>query len=276
MPEKPIQIVPEKPAAVAPAAAPKPITKPIVQPQAPKKKPKKKVRVVQLEIPKVISVEDKNKEADTAYLEWLVKDQYSFLSPSLRKILNDKAIAYLINESSLSFNKYWDAKTLNEKIRTVAARFIKKFGLQGKITLSELQVLIRKLMAPERVFQADGPPLGGLNRMYNSFMHVLSDHITPVNTTLEEWALRFLTSESMLIALPFIAAIDKNGRSFNEIDPHEKEKALEPVVEILTQRFLNNLQPVQQKYAIAMPGRMDEVIKNKLRRFLYEKFVSTL
>ena len=55
-------------------------------------------------------------------------------------------------------------------------------------------------------------------------MKSLSGHTTPVNTTLQEWALRFLTSESMLIALPFIEAVDKDGRSFNQLTPVKSKK----------------------------------------------------
>lgn len=276
-PEKAISLAPElPPMRGAPAgAAQKPVAPTVVNP-AELYVPKKVFEKAEGPQAAVVSIEEKNKQADKAYLKWLVRDNSSFLSPSLRIVLNEKAITYLVNESVLPFGVYWDPLAINEKIQRAAFGFKRKFDPRGKIPLDELDLLIRKLITPERVFQARAHAKSRLEGLYSHFMSSLAEHVTPVNTTLEEWALRFLTSESMLIALPLVEAVDKKGLSFNQLTPQEKQQQLEPVVDILAQRFLNNLEPVQEKFSILMPGRIDEVIKNKLRSFLYKKFVSTL
>ena len=129
-------VTPAVPAAAAPA---KPVTKPVEPEKKAPEEPKKAEVKPQPTGPAafVVSVEDKNKEADTAYLEWLRGDPSSFLSPALRKVLNDKAITYLVDESRLPFNKYWDENVLNQKIQLVMQEFMKKFG--PRVNKRELQ-----------------------------------------------------------------------------------------------------------------------------------------
>ena len=225
------------------------------------------------------TIEEKNKEADTAFIEWKLKDPYSGLSPALREVLTPDAIRYIVDESQMPFNQVLDEDELHQKIVTVTGDFTKTFDPEGTLKLNkrELYSLVREIIKPEHVFQMRKRTTYLPDRVYNSFLKVLKEYITPLDTTLEEWALRFLTSESIFVALPVIQAVDVNGKSFNQLTANEKSRELQPAIEVVAQRFLTNLRPVQEKFGIVLPGgRFDEAIKAKIGTFLQEKFISSL
>ncbi len=226
----------------------------------------------------VPTIEEKNKEAEKAFIEWKVSDSYSGLSSQLREALTPDAIAYIVEEAEVPFTGVLNEDELEQHVAKVTDNFIKTFDPEGKGKLNrrELFALLKEVVEPQHVFQMKLKPTYFLDKLYNSFLKVLQKHITPINTTLQEWALRFLTADSILVALPIIEAVDVDGKSFSQLTPQEKKRELQRAVNLVAQRFLTNLAAVQEKSGIAMPGRMDEALKYKIAKFLHEKFISIM
>ncbi len=244
------------------------------QPTSEKSKEKPKFEKLQY----VPTLEEKNKEADRAFIEWKISDPYSGLSLKLRQALTPDAIGYIVEEAEVPFTGVLNEDELEQHVATVTDNFIKTFDPEGRRELNrrELFALLKEVVEPQHVFQMKRKPTYFLDKLYNSFLKVLQEHITPINTTLQEWALRFLTADSILVALPIIEAVDVDGKSFSQLTPQEKKLELQRAVDLITQRFLTNLAPVQEKFSIQVPGRMDEAIKYKITKFLQEKFISIL
>ena len=273
-----------KQAATAVVSAQKPAEKPqpAVKPAEKKKEEKPLVvkvpEIAPLKVARVPTIEEKNIQADRAYVRSIVSDRYSKVSPNLKTVLTPAAINFIVKEAQMPFKKVLDARELDKKIHQVTVKFLKKFDPENKknINKRELYVVLRNIIKPEHVFQIAPQSQYLPDKIYNQFLETLDEYITPVNTTLQEWALRFLTSESILVALPVIKALEVDGKSFNQLTPIEKKRALQPVIAIVTERFLRNFSPVQKKFQIQVPGRIDEAIKYKVSKFLSEKFISSL
>lgn len=223
-------------------------------------------------------LENSNKEAHKRFLQWKVRDPHSSLSPNLRKSLTDKAIQYLVDNSYLSLQNPLSEEAIEDKVQRVAAAFIKKYDPQGKkkIQKRELAELIREVIQPEWTFWVSEYSPYPMDRTYLTFMTMLEEQLTPVDTTLKDWALRFLTSESIIMALPIIQAVDIQGKSFDQLTPDGKKHALQPAIDIITSRFLSNLRAIREKYNLPVSGLLDEAIKHKITHFLYDTFISTL
>ena len=165
---------------------------------------------------------------------------------------------------------------INSKVISVTEQFLKKFNPTGKVKVNrqELQALVKEVIAPEYVFLDNKVTTNELDRSYNELLGILRVHKTRVGTTLEEWALRFLTSESIMVALPIIERLEMGGKVFNEMTPNEKKQALQPVVDVVALRFINNLRPVRDKFRFILPLHSDAAIKHKVSKFLNEKFLA--
>lgn len=227
--------------------------------------------------PGVLTIEEKNKEADTAFLQWKKRTPHPEFSAHLRNLLTSEGIKYIVDESQMPFSKVLSDAELKSKVDEVATGFVKKFAKQGTQDkdLPELRKLIVEVIQPESVFQVPVDTLAPeLESAYDTLITHLKMHKTPVNTTLQEWALRFLTSEAMLVALPFIDKAEFEGKSFNELSSEIKEGILRQTTTIVSQRFLNNLKPVQQKFKFILPRRIDEAIEGKILQFLRHKFAA--
>ena len=257
----------------APAKTPE-IVQPIIVKPAPFI-PKVEAPKPQVYIP---TIEEKNIEADRAFIQWKVKDPFSGLSYELRQaLLNPDAITFLVDKAQMPFDRVLAEAELTHIIDSITNNFIIVFGKNRNIDKKELHVLLREVIRPEHVFQVTKEkPTFLLDKLYNKFMRRLKEYITPVGTTLQEWALRFLTSESIFVALPIIEAVDVNGKSFNQLTPNEKTNELQPAINIVAQRFLSNFWPVREKFNVVVPDRIDEAIKYKIEKFLREKFISNL
>ncbi len=227
--------------------------------------------------PGVLTIEEKNKEADTAFLEWKKRTPHPEFSEHLRNLLTPASIKYIVDESQMPFSRVLSDSELKTKADEVANGFIKKFakaGAQDK-DLIELRNLIVEVINPESVFQVPVDTLTPeLETAYDTLITHLKEHKTPVGTTLQDWALRFLTSEAMLVALPFIEKAEYDKKSFNELPTDIKEGILRQTATIVSQRFMNNLKPVQQKFKFSLPSRTDEAIEGKILQFLRHKFAA--
>jgi hypothetical protein len=228
--------------------------------------------------PIVPTIEEKNKEADTAFLQWKKRTPHPEFSKHLRDLLTEEGIKYIVDASQMPFSKVLTDGELKKKVTEVAQEFIKKFEKQGaqKSDLGELSVLVTEVIQPESVFQVPIDTLDAiLESAYDTLITHLKSHKTPVGTTLQEWALKFLTSESMIVALPFIDKAEIEGKSFNDLSSDQKEGILRQTAHIVAQRFMNNLRPVQQKFKFTVPARTEEAIEAKTLQFLRHKFSST-
>ncbi len=221
------------------------------------------------------TLEEKNKEADRAFIRWKLDAPRSTLTPALRGLLTPQAIAYLVEESQIHFHAVLSKKRLKSKVDSLTEQFIKNFNpTNKKVDLRELRTLVRKLIAPEYLFIADEKVTNKLDRTYNDLLRILKEQKTLVKTTLREWALRFLTSESITVALPIIERLERGGKVFNKMTPNEKRRALRPVVDVVVRRFMHNLRPVQEKFRFDLPLGTDAAVRHKVRKFLDEKFVA--
>ena len=105
--------------------------------------------------------------------------------------------------------------------------FLKKFDPQGKkkVNPREMTTLVSELVKPEWIFWVPESSLYPSERTYIDFMNMLNEELTPVTTTLKVWALRFLTSESLLIALPIVQSVSVEGKSFNQLTTVEQKES---------------------------------------------------
>ena len=100
----------------------------------------------------------------------------------------------------------------------------------------------------------------------------MSLYKTPAGTYLNEWALRFLISESQLIALSILRRETVGGKLFNELSDSEQVHLLTLAAEVVTRRFMNNLQAVQKKFGFKEPSNTEMAVKKRVNQFLLEKF----
>lgn len=227
--------------------------------------------------PLVPTIEEKNKEADTAFLRWKKRTPHPKFSKHLRDLLTEDGIKYIVDVSQIPFSKVLTEQELKNKVTEVTQGFIKKFEKQGaqQSDIAELSLLVTEVIQPESVFQIPIDTLDPvLESAYDTLITHLKTHKTPIGTTLQEWSLKFLTSESMIVALPFIDKAEIEGKSFNDLSTEQQEGILQQTARIVAQRFMNNLRPVQQKFKFTIPARTEEAIEGKTLQFLRQKFSS--
>lgn len=221
------------------------------------------------------TLEEENKKADKAFLEWKLSS-FKTLSPTIRNSLNSSNQNFLINQSSMPFGKHPSQKQLDAKVSAVLQDFLKQIGPEAaqKIDKRQLKAIIAELIKPEFVFESTTQSSSRLDKIYNALMQTLSQRLTPVGTTLKQWALRFLVAQSVFIALEAIERISFQGKSFAQLTPKGQEQLLEPVVTLITDRFMKNLETVKHQYQLVLPDRIDDAIEYKVRLFLSEKFIT--
>ncbi len=220
------------------------------------------------------TLEEENKRADRAFLEWKLTD--TNVLPALKKTLTPSYMSFLIDESSLPFGVHPSQKLINERVAAVTESFLKKIGPEAakKIPKWQLKNLVTEIIRPEYVFENDISSRYRLDALYNDMMDTLAERPTPAGTTLKQWALRFLIAESVIIALSALERLTLNNKKFVELTPRNQEKVLEPVVDLVANRFISNLDTVRHQYQLVLPERIDDAIKYKVRLFLREKFIT--
>lgn len=222
----------------------------------------------------LMSLEDQNKEADRAFIAWKLDTPHSAVSPELRKVLTPEAREFLVNESQLTFAEYLNKEQLKQKVRQLSKDFTEKFKIAQYpwADKRELQKLIEAIVSPEYEFQIDPTALDPLDKTYNELFQTLSLYKTPSGTFLNEWALRFLTSESVFIALSILRRETIGGKLFNDLSDAEQVHLLSFLGEVITRRFMNNLQAVQKAYGFTEPSNAEMAVKKRVSQFLLEKF----
>ncbi|MBA2306625.1 hypothetical protein H0W26_00615, partial [Candidatus Dependentiae bacterium] len=182
---------------------------------------------------KIETLEEENKGADKAFLVWKLTDT-QVVSSALKKVLTPSYRDFLVNEASMPFGVHPSQKRIDERVASVMNDFLKKIGSEAskKVSKRELKNLITELIKPEYVFESNTRSPYRLDKIYNEMMDTLAERRTPAGTTLKEWALRFLIAESVIIALAALERVSLNNKTFTQLTPRNKEKVLEPVVDI--------------------------------------------
>ncbi len=222
-----------------------------------------------------ISLEDKNKQADKAFIDWVVDTPGSYLSEDLGKILTPIARDFLVNESQLPFTEYLNKEQLEQKVKQVRKEFEKRYlpSTAPKMHKSELQKLIKEIIIPRYEFQINPEEtFDPLDKYYNELLQTLSLYSTGVGTTLKDWALSFLTSESQFVALSILRRETVGGKFYNNLNDIEQLHLLTLAGEVITRRFIQNLQAVKTKYHFEEPPFLEVALKKRINQFLFEKF----
>lgn len=224
---------------------------------------------------KIETLEEENKQADKAFLEWKLEDPQA-LDPAIKKVLTPSYSDFLVNQASLPFGVHPGQKKIDARVASVVEDFVQKIGPDAakKIPLWELKTLVTELIKPEYIFEQDRNTRYRLDKLYNEMMETLAQRRTPAGTTLKEWALRFLIAESVIIALSALKRVTLNHKKFTQLTPRDQETLLEPVVNLVANRFIRNLEAVKDQYKLLLPDRIDDAIKYKIRLFLQAKFIS--
>ncbi len=219
----------------------------------------------------LLSLQEKNKRADTAFLKWRLEAPGSELL-ECKKILTPEAQAFLVEESQLPLTRYLSKKALKAKVHAVMADFLTRFGAETPIQKRQLEELVTEIIMPEYEFQIDTSLLEEPDKAYNELLDGLSRYKTVAGTFLNEWALRYLTSESQFVALSIIERETLNGKHFNELSDAQKGEILTLAGEVVTRRFINNLGPVRRKFGFRVPPHADMAVKKRVDLFLRAKF----
>ncbi len=220
------------------------------------------------------TLQEKNKAADKAFITWRLNARGSTVSTDLRTLLTEEPINYLVEESQLPFTKYMSNKELKTKVRAVMGEFRKKYNHKDvmKTKQWELEELITEIIMPEYQFQVNPNTFDSVDKTYNELLEGLSHYRTKAGTFLHMWALRFLTSESQLVALSVIERETKDGKPYNELSDSEKGRILTSAGDLITQRFMNNLEPDRSKFGFRVPPHATMAVKKRVDLFLREKF----
>lgn len=206
------------------------------------------------------SLEHKNIEADKALLNWKLNSEGSNIPDFIKNILRSpEKVEYLLKESHKSFDQKMSPEERKRNIGNVVNNFGANFKL-GEISgqnKEELTKLIEKLIMPElNIFLF--PDSDKDQEAYDKFLNLLAKYKTPVGTTLRQWGLRFLTSESIIIAVPLI----------------QKGLDIDQISSLVIEQFINNLSALENKYSFKAPENVSRVLQNKITKFLTEKFAA--
>ena len=219
-----------------------------------------------------MSLDDRNKQADTAFLYWQIYSPQSPIEPSLRKNVTPELITFIVNESKLPLDRYIPKSLLQKKAQGVAGKTLSVFFPDNPpFKKRDLEQLVSLVILPEYELQIDGS--SEADESYNRLLRLLGQYKTPAGTRLSVWALKFLTSEAQFVALEIIQGDSYKGVYFNDLSIRDKQLLLETVAEVVTRRFMENLLPVQKKLTFEMPLHLRNAIKRRLITFLHEKFL---
>ena len=229
--------------------------------------------LVSRQIAPLVSLEKKNKEADSAYLNWRLHASYSTILAPLIAILDDKARAFIIEESQLPLDRLLSRSELQDKVSKVIEEFTKRYKVEDtyKQTLEEL---VTDIIIPEYLLQEDPSLTEESDQAYNKLLRNLARYKMYSGKTLHIWALRFLTSESQFVALNVIEKYTRQGKKFNALDSKERQDILDTVSDVVTRRFMTNLDVVRQEYGFSVPPHLNMAVKERLNLFLSKKFMS--
>lgn len=214
-------------------------------------------------------VKQRNIKADKEYLNWLLKSDDSNLAQNIKNILNsDEKIIYIANESQVPFSINIHQEDIDQQVNYLTKKFLKKYQINlGKEDLDKFKEIIRKVIQPEFIF------LLSSNEKLDKLLIDLSKILTPVGTTLQDWVIRFLTSDSLLIAIPMIEKIEINNKRFKDLDNIEKEKLLIKISELINKQFVDNLKAIQKKFDFDIDLKVFDVIESRMLKFLKSKFI---
>jgi hypothetical protein len=221
-----------------------------------------------------VSLADKNRQADRAFLDWTLDSVGSSLPEELKTVFTSEARSFMVQEAQFPFKGYLTREQRKEKVKQARKEFEKRYGLEGKPWRLKriLTKLIEELIAPEYVFQATPDDFDPLDKPYNELIETLSHYGTTQGTTLKEWALSFLTSESQFVALSILKRETVRGNYFKLLADSEQVRLLAMAGEVLTRRFMHNLQVAREKYHFKIPPHFEMSLKKRINQFLFEKF----
>jgi len=222
----------------------------------------------------LVSLREKNIQADTAFLTWRINAPESTISSELKNALTNEGRAFLVEQSQLPFSLYKDQKKLKAHVTQVVDAFLTRCKEENKALPNrrELEELVRELIIPEYDLYYDPGASEQVDKTYNALLETLALYKTPAGTYLDEWALRYLTSESQLVALELLEKETKKGSRFNLLSDHNKVKLLDKVSQVVVRQFMQNLQPVHRKFHFTLPPYSEVAVKNRVDIFLQEKF----
>lgn len=222
------------------------------------------------------SVESIDIKADKAYLRWKATAPGSPLSQPLKELLNsEKALTFLSAAAVGPSHALLSLNETREALSTIVTQFFKQFDPKHKSqqNSAELYELIEEIVVPYSVFQVRTRSADPLEISYATLMDTLRDEKTRVGTDLEAWAMRFLTAESLIIALQLIEKFNVQGKSFFELSGKKKKIVLQAAADLILNRFSANLRAVQEKFRFSLPTRIDEALREKVLEFLQETFI---
>ena len=95
-------------------------------------------------------------------------------------------------------------------------QFLKQFNPDNKrkVDRAQLYELIEEIIVPQNVFQARSSATDPLEVSFVTLMDTLREEKTRVGTDLEEWAMKFLTADSLILAVQVIEKFKVQGKSF--------------------------------------------------------------
>lgn len=221
----------------------------------------------------LVSLAEKNKQADRAYLNWRLDEPGSSVSEAINASLNDDAREFIVQESQLPLDRLLSSQELQKKVHEVTDSFMKKFNLESTFSRS-LEDLVGALILPEYLLHIDPSLTEESDITYNAFMRILRRYKTPAGTQLYIWALRFLTSESQIVAINVLVRYTKEDKTFNALDAEEKQKILDLVSEVVARRFITTIAVVKEEFGFEVPPHLYMALKERLSLFLYKKFIS--
>ncbi len=212
--------------------------------------------------------------ANRAFLDWKVHAENSPVSPALKTLLTPDAIAYVVDECVKAFSRPLSEDEIKQKRDEIVSSFLAKYNPQHlTIDSQELSDLLLKIGLPKLIFLPNPDSKNPFEESYADLINRLDNFATPGGSTLGKWALHYLRSESILVALNIIEHTTFEGLNFNLLYPNQQKEVLEPVITIVTTRFLGNLREAQKKYKFELPFGYEEAVKSKIRSFLDQKFV---
>lgn len=138
---------------------------------------------------------------------------------------------------------------------------------------AQLYELIEEMISPHSVFQARSNATDPLEVAFATLMDTLREEKTRVGTDLEEWALKFLTADSLILAIQVMEKFKVQGKSFFELSGKNKKLVLRAAADLILNRFSSNLRAVQEKFRFSLPTRIDEALREKVLEFLQGTFI---
>lgn len=221
------------------------------------------------------NIKEKNITADKMFLNWKVKNDSKF-PEDLKVLINvPEKLEFLAQESQVNFDKDISEEEVKIKIDKVIKNFLNKFEKSSPLNyvILDLKRLLKALIMPEiEVFVSSKSQKSKDEEIYNDFMKTLSHYLTPIGTTLKDWALRFFTSETILIGLPMIEKFEVDNKGFSDLTKEQKKQIFTDISLIITRQFMNNLNFVKNKYRFEIPDRISSIIQDKITSFLSKKF----